>query len=72
MTNLFINFFIYYICPYNSHVQELRPHVIVTYNGDFFDWPYVDKRCSKYGLSLYKNLGIRLISGNIILFYFVF
>jgi DNA polymerase epsilon subunit 1 len=46
-----------------SHVQELRPHVIVTYNGDFFDWPYVDKRCSKYAdLSLYKHLGIQSIS----------
>jgi DNA polymerase epsilon subunit 1 len=39
--------------------QELRPHVIVTYNGDFFDWPYVDTRCSKYGISLYRNLGIK-------------
>ena len=43
-----------------SHIQELRPHVIVTYNGDFFDWPYVDARCSKYSdLDLYKELGIR-------------
>ena len=25
---------------------QLRPHVIVTYNGDAFDWPYVDTRCS--------------------------
>ena len=43
-----------------SHIQELRPHVIVTYNGDFFDWPYLDARCSKYAnMSLYKQLGIR-------------
>ena len=43
-----------------AHIQELRPHVIVTYNGDFFDWPYLDTRCSKYAnLSLYKQLGIR-------------
>lgn len=41
-----------------SHVQEVRPHVIVTYNGDFFDWPYVDKRCKIYGISLLKQLGI--------------
>ena len=47
-----------------SHVQELRPHVIVTYNGDFFDWPYVDQRCQKFeGMSLYKELGIRATSG---------
>ena len=46
-----------------SHCQELRPHVIVTYNGDFFDWPYVDKRCAKYGISLYSDLGIKLNAG---------
>lgn len=46
-----------------AHVRELRPHVIVTYNGDFFDWPYVDKRCRKFGISLYNELGIRLQSG---------
>jgi DNA polymerase epsilon subunit 1 len=42
-----------------SHVQELKPHVIVTYNGDFFDWPYVEARCSKFGMSLYTELGVR-------------
>lgn len=43
-----------------SHVQELRPHVVVTYNGDKFDWPYVETRCKKYSyLNLYTSLGIR-------------
>jgi DNA polymerase epsilon subunit 1 len=47
-----------------SHIQELKPHVIVTYNGDFFDWPYVEARCAKYeGLNLYKNLGIKCVKG---------
>ena len=47
-----------------SHVQELRPHVIVTYNGDFFDWPYVDARCGKYAnLSVYQSLGIKSNGG---------
>ena len=45
------------------HVQELKPHVIVTYNGDFFDWPYVDRRCKKHGINLYNELGIRLQHG---------
>ena len=51
-----------------SHVQELRPHVIVTYNGDFFDWPYVEQRCDAVGkhereMNLYKMLGIRNTAG---------
>ncbi|CAN0580903.1 unnamed protein product, partial [Ectocarpus sp. 12 AP-2014] len=27
-----------------KHVAELRPQIIVTYNGDYFDWPFVDER----------------------------
>ena len=52
----------------NAHsaysAQDLRPHVIVSYNGDFFDWPYLDSRCKKYRMSLYKELGIRGTKGN--------
>lgn len=33
--------------------------MVVTYNGDFFDWPYVDSRCKKYKMNLYYTLGIR-------------
>lgn len=25
-------------------MAELRPQIIVTYNGDYFDWPFVDER----------------------------
>lgn len=27
-----------------EHVQEIRPQIFVTYNGDFFDWPFVEAR----------------------------
>ena len=27
-----------------DHIRELRPNVIVTFNGDFFDWPFVETR----------------------------
>ena len=42
-----------------SHIQELKPHVMVTYNGDFFDMPYVETRAMTYGISMYKEIGIR-------------
>ena len=43
-----------------NHIKELRPHIVITYNGDKFDWPYVEVRCSKYkDLALYSHLGIR-------------
>lgn len=46
-----------------SHVQELRPQIIVTYNGDFFDWPFVDARAKvrarvEAGLRLNKGQGL--------------
>lgn len=43
-----------------KHLQELRPHVITTYNGDKFDWPYLEIRLSKFPgmMSLYRALGI--------------
>ena len=27
-----------------NHVKEMKPLVFVTYNGDFFDWPFIDNR----------------------------
>lgn len=30
-----------------------RPHIYVTFNGDFFDFPFIDKRMSAHGMSLY-------------------
>lgn len=27
-----------------SHVKEIKPQIFVTYNGDFFDWPFVEER----------------------------
>lgn len=40
-----------------DHIQELKPHVIVTYNGDFFDWPFVDNRAKKYNLDMKREIG---------------
>jgi len=27
-----------------SHVRANRPHLYVTFNGDFFDWPFIEAR----------------------------
>ena len=37
-------------------IIEHRPHIITTYNGGFFDWPFIDSRMKKYNLSLNKML----------------
>ena len=33
-------------------IRHERPLIYITYNGDFFDWPFIDKRAAVYGLSL--------------------
>jgi DNA polymerase epsilon subunit 1 len=33
--------------------------VFVTYNGDFFDWPFVEGRALAYGLSMEKEIGVK-------------
>lgn len=37
-------------------VQEHRPHIITTYNGGFFDWPFIDARMKKYKLDLEQTI----------------
>ena len=33
------------------------PQIVVTYNGDFFDWPFLEKRAAVYGLDLRREIG---------------
>ncbi|MCD7471233.1 DNA polymerase epsilon catalytic subunit A [Datura stramonium] len=40
-----------------AHMQVVKPGIYVTYNGDFFDWPFVETRATHYGLSLKDELG---------------
>ena len=37
------------ILKFFEHIQELAPNVIVTYNGDFFDFPFVSARAEFHG-----------------------
>ena len=47
------------------HVKECRPTVIATYNGDFFDWPFVEARAAANGLDMYHEIGFRKNSEDI-------
>jgi DNA polymerase epsilon subunit 1 len=48
-----------------EHIKEARPTVIVTYNGDFFDWPFVEARSSVLGIDMYREIGFRKNSEDI-------
>jgi DNA polymerase elongation subunit (family B) len=41
-----------------AHIRETKPQVYVTYNGDFFDFPFIEDRLKKYGLVMTDEIGI--------------
>lgn len=41
-----------------AHIQLVRPQVFVTYNGDFFDWPFIEVRAAAYGMDMREIIGI--------------
>ncbi|KAK4686206.1 DNA polymerase epsilon subunit 1, partial [Tremellales sp. Uapishka_1] len=42
-----------------EHIRETRPTVMSTYNGDSFDFPFVDARATIHGISMYEEIGFR-------------
>lgn len=40
-----------------QHIRDVRPTVIATFNGDFFDWPFVENRARYHGLDMFKEIG---------------
>ncbi|VEL10531.1 unnamed protein product [Protopolystoma xenopodis] len=40
-----------------EHIRRVRPNVIVTYNGDNFDWPFVEARALHYGIRMTEEIG---------------
>ncbi|XP_023169776.2 DNA polymerase epsilon catalytic subunit A [Drosophila hydei] len=48
-----------------DHIMEVRPHIVVTYNGDFFDWPFVETRAAVYDLDMKQEIGFsKMRDGN--------
>ncbi|XP_076247642.1 DNA polymerase epsilon catalytic subunit 1 [Calliopsis andreniformis] len=40
-----------------DHINDIRPHIFVTYNGDFFDWPFVETRAAFYNMEMNDRIG---------------
>ena len=36
----------------------MRPQIFVTYNGDFFDWPFIEKRAAFHGMDMAAMVGV--------------
>src|SRR5690349_16011993 len=48
-----------------EHLNELRPNVYVTYNGDFFDWPFIETRTEIRGLDMKEEIGVYMNNNNV-------
>lgn len=42
-----------------EHVHETKPNIFVTYNGDFFDWPFIETRAAQHGLNMHREIGFQ-------------
>ncbi|WVW81918.1 DNA polymerase epsilon catalytic subunit A [Kwoniella bestiolae CBS 10118] len=42
-----------------EHIRDSKPTVMVTYNGDSFDFPFVDVRAKIHGISMYDEIGFK-------------
>lgn len=40
-------------------LMQTKPSIFVTYNGDFFDWPFIETRAHKHGLDMGAEIGFR-------------
>lgn len=40
-----------------EHIRDSRPTVIATFNGDFFDWPFIENRTSFHDLDMFEEIG---------------
>ncbi|TNJ30205.1 DNA polymerase epsilon, catalytic subunit [Giardia muris] len=44
-----------------DHICLARPNVFSTFNGDFFDWGFVEKRAEFHGFNLFEEIGFYCI-----------
>lgn len=40
----------------------MKPAIYVTYNGDFFDWPFMETRAAKLGMDMHQEIGFKMNS----------
>ncbi|CAN0916711.1 DNA polymerase epsilon catalytic subunit A [Linum grandiflorum] len=40
-----------------AHMREVKPGIYVTYNGDFFDWPFLETRAAHHGFKMSDEVG---------------
>ena len=42
-----------------NHLKQAKPIILTTFNGDFFDFPFIQRRAKILNIELESNLGIK-------------
>ncbi|KAI0266369.1 DUF1744-domain-containing protein [Gloeopeniophorella convolvens] len=45
------------IMRFFHHIQDVKPTVMATFNGDFFDFPFLDARAKVHGIDMFLETG---------------
>lgn len=40
--------------------MQVKPGIMVTYNGDFFDFPFIETRAAKHGMDMKEEIGFKV------------
>lgn len=43
---------------------QVKPGIYVTYNGDFFDWPFIETRAARNGMDMQRQVGFAMTKDN--------
>ena len=39
---------------------QVKPAIYVTYNGDYFDWPFIERRSKILGIDMLEETGFQM------------
>ena len=49
-----------YSHPHRTTLLQAKPGIYATYNGDWFDWPFIETRALKHGMDMHDQIGFRM------------
>lgn len=41
-----------------QHIRETKPFIFTTFNGDYFDWPFIEERSKVYQMTIEEEIGV--------------
>ncbi|KAH3682890.1 hypothetical protein WICPIJ_006146 [Wickerhamomyces pijperi] len=42
-----------------EHIHDAKPTIVATFNGDFFDWPFLEARAAAHDIDMFDSIGFK-------------